>query len=41
MAKQGKTINEEDIQEIMQSHDITGDHQLSIDEFKKMMLGNL
>ena len=41
MAKQGKTINQQDIEEIMKRHDITGDKHISVEEFKTMMLGRL
>lgn len=38
MAKLGKEISEEELDEIMKRHDYSGDRALSIEEFKKMIL---
>ncbi len=40
MAKLGKDISDQEIEEIMKRHDYSGDKALSIDEFKKMILEN-
>jgi calcium-dependent protein kinase len=40
MAKLGKDISNEELEEIMKRHDYSGDRALSIDEFKKMILEN-
>jgi len=40
MAKLGRDITQEELDEIMKRHDSSGDKALSIDEFKKMILGN-
>ena len=41
MSKFGKTISDDELAVIMKKHDKSGDGQLSIDEFKKMMLENI
>jgi Ca2+-binding EF-hand superfamily protein len=40
MSKLGKSITDEEINEIMKRHDISGDNKISLDEFKKMILEN-
>jgi Ca2+-binding EF-hand superfamily protein len=40
MAKLGKEISEEEVEEIMKRHDLSGDKAISIDEFKAMILGD-
>jgi len=40
MAKLGRDISQEELEEIMRRHDYSGDKAISIDEFKKMILGN-
>lgn len=39
MAKLGKNISVEEINEIMDIHDDSGDKKIQFDEFRKMMLG--
>ena len=39
MAKLGKEISEEELEVIMQRHDVSGDKAISIEEFKQMILG--
>lgn len=38
-SKFGRDISDAEIKNIMFEHDITGDHALSLEEFKKMILG--
>lgn len=38
LAKMGKDISNDEIEHIMAKHDFSGDKQISLDEFKKMML---
>jgi Ca2+-binding EF-hand superfamily protein len=39
MAKLGKVVTDEELEEIMKKHDVSGDRAISFDEFKQMMLG--
>ena len=38
MSKLGKDITDNELDEIMRKHDVSGDRAISLDEFKKMML---
>jgi Ca2+-binding EF-hand superfamily protein len=40
MTKLGKIVTDEELEEIMRQHDISGDRAISLDEFKKMMMTN-
>lgn len=40
MSKLGKQISDEELDEIMRKHDVSGDRAISLDEFKNMMLEN-
>jgi Ca2+-binding EF-hand superfamily protein len=39
MAKLGKVVTDEELEEIMKKHDVSADRAISFDEFKQMMLG--
>ena len=39
MAKLGRDISQDELEEIMKRHDDSGDKALSMEEFKKMILG--
>ena len=41
MTKLGRDVSDEDLDEIMKKHDISGDRALSFDEFKKMMMNEI
>ena len=38
MAKLGKVVTNDELDEIMKKHDVSGDRAISFDEFKQMML---
>ena len=39
MTKLGRDITDAELKEIMRKHDSSGDQQISIEEFKQMILG--